>query len=82
MSFRPFPDGRELIEGLGCGLVVNPLAPVQIAGAIRTLLKDPVGAEAMGRRGREAVAAEYNWSVEARPFLDLYERLTRSQTGR
>lgn len=76
-----FPLWRELIEGLGCGLVVNPQNPKEIAGAISTLLEDPARARAMGRRGREAVAAKYNWNIEARHFLDLYEQVTHTRRG-
>jgi len=76
-----FPLWKDLIEGLDCGLVVNPLDPGEIAQAISTLLKDPARAEAMGRRGREAVSAKYNWSIEARAFLGLYEQLTATGGG-
>lgn len=71
-----FPLWRDLIEGLGCGLVVNPLDPGEIAGAISILLEDPLRAEAMGRRGKEAIAAKYNWNIEARDFLNLYGQIT------
>jgi len=73
-----FPLWREFVEGLGCGLVVNPLDPGEIARAIGALLEDPARAEAMGRRGREAVAAKFNWETEAMGFLNLYEQLMQS----
>jgi hypothetical protein len=33
----------------------------------------------MGKRGREAVLARYNWHHEAQTLLAFYERFTSSQ---
>jgi glycosyltransferase involved in cell wall biosynthesis len=66
---------RELVCGIGCGLVVDPRDPAAIAAAIERLLSDPTEAEAMGRRGREAVAARFNWDREANRVLSLYRAL-------
>lgn len=70
-----FPLWRRLLEEHGCGVCVNPLDPDAIAEAVRELLNDPIGAEAMGRRGREAVRSAYNWDAEAGRLLELYRRL-------
>ena len=70
-----FPLWRDLIEGTECGLVVNPLKPGEIAGAIEFVLTHPDEAEAMGRRGREAVETRYNWESEASKLLRLYADL-------
>lgn len=70
-----FPLWREIVEGSGCGLLVDPLQPKEIAGAIRWLLAHPAEAEAMGDRGRHAVQSRYNWASEADRLLHVYERV-------
>jgi len=70
-----FPLWRELIEGEGCGLVVDPLNSREIASAIEYVLTHDDEAEAMGRRGREAVEQRYNWSHEEKKLVTLYNSL-------
>ena len=70
-----FPLWRSIIEGAGCGLLVDPLDPQAIADAMQWVLDHPVQAEAMGRRGREAVEQKYNWECEFEKLKALYERL-------
>jgi len=72
-----FPVWRDLIEKVGCGLVVNPLDASEIAKAIAWILEHPSEAEAMGRRGQMAVASIYNWESQAQSLLRLYDRLLR-----
>lgn len=66
------PRWRELVQEVGCGVVVDPHDPHAIAGAISYLLDHPDEAEAMGRRGQEAVRAELNWDGEEGRLLALY----------
>jgi glycosyltransferase involved in cell wall biosynthesis len=70
-----FPFWRELFGRIGCGLLVDPLDPRAIADAVDYLLRNPVEAEAMGRRGRAAVEAEFNWGAEGDRLVSLYENL-------
>ena len=70
-----FPLWREIVDGAGCGLLVDPTSPHAIAEAINWLLEHPQEAEAMGRRGREAVEQRYNWENESKTLLALYEEL-------
>lgn len=72
-----FPLWKKIVEGTGCGLVTNPLDPQSIASAIEWLLTHPDEAEAMGKRGQEAVRKLYNWEHEAEVLISFYERLLK-----
>jgi glycosyltransferase involved in cell wall biosynthesis len=66
---------RELVCGIGCGLVVDPHDPAAIAAAIEHLLTHPDEAEAMGRRGQAAVQEHFNWDREEPRLLSLYRAI-------
>jgi glycosyltransferase involved in cell wall biosynthesis len=70
-----FPLCREIIGNAACGLLVDPLNPNEIAGAIDYLLTHPAAAEEMGRRGRAAAEKLFNWKSEERTLLDLYRSI-------
>ncbi len=70
-----FPLWRRIIEGAGCGLLVDPMNPQEIAKAMRWIIEHPVEAEAMGRRGRQAMEKTYNWDTEATKLIHLYKNL-------
>lgn len=69
------PRWRDLVLGTGCGLVVDPLDPQAIAGALEHLLTHPDEAEAMGQRGRAAVSQSFRWEREETRLLALYREL-------
>lgn len=70
-----FPYHRGIVEKHGCGLCVSPTDPEAIAEAIQWMFDHAQEAEAMGRRGREAVKAYYNWANEERELMQLYDRV-------
>ena len=70
-----FPLWRDLIAASGAGLLVDPLDPEAIAGAIGQVIEQPEEAEAMGRHGGKAVRERYNWDREKEKLLVLYEEL-------
>lgn len=70
-----FPLWRDIVVKTGCGLLVDPLKPEEIAQAIQWLLENPDEAQAMGERGREAVQSQYNWSIEEKKLLQMYKEL-------
>jgi glycosyltransferase involved in cell wall biosynthesis len=74
-----FPLWREIVDGAGCGVLVDPLHPDAIAEAMQWILDYPDKAEVMGRRGRKAVEETYNWEPEAEKLIGLYRRLLQEQ---
>ena len=70
-----FPLWREIISSNECGILVDPLNPLEIARAIDYLSMHPQEAERMGRSGREAVLERYNWPNEEKKLLDFYEKI-------
>lgn len=70
-----FPLWREIVEGVGCGVLVDPTDPSAIAEAIDWVLCHPGQAEEMGRAGRAAVEHRFNWALQESELLNLYEEL-------
>lgn len=70
-----FPLWREIVVGNECGLCVDPLDPAAIAAAIDALVDDPARARQLGENGRRAVEERYNWGIEEKKLLALYDRL-------
>jgi glycosyltransferase involved in cell wall biosynthesis len=72
-----FPVWRKIVEGAGCGLLVDPGDTDAIAGAMQWILDNPEEAQAMGDRGRRAVVDQLNWDVEAKTMSDFYRDVLR-----
>lgn len=72
-----FPLWREIVNGAGCGLLVDPLNPTEIAKAMKWMLDHPEEVAAMGCRSRRAVEERYNWDREAEKLLAFYHRLLK-----
>jgi glycosyltransferase involved in cell wall biosynthesis len=72
-----FPVWREVVESANCGLIVDPLDPDAIVAAMQWILDHPDEAEALGRRGRQAVEDQYNWEREGAALVAFY----RDQLG-
>jgi len=70
-----FPYWEGILSRAGCGLVVDPKDPREIAEAVEHLLRYPDEAEAMGRRGREAYEQRYNWAPEGERLVGVYRDL-------
>lgn len=76
-----FPLYRSIIEGNKCGLCVDPLDPSEIAKAIDYILTHPEEAQRMGENGLRAVKEQYNWDVEEKKLLALYEKIGRTRAN-
>lgn len=70
-----FPLWRQLIEKVGCGRLVDPADPHEIARVIQDLIAEPQVIELMGRNGKKAIAKKYNWRVESQKLFQLYGKI-------
>ena len=66
------PLWRSVVEGAGCGLLVDPLDPAAIAAACTRLLTDDALAARMGAAGREAALARFAWRGEGERLVRFY----------
>lgn len=69
------PAIRRFMDGLGCGLLVEPGDSLGFAEAIGHVLTHPAKAQEMGERGRQAVEKLYRWETEGEKLLQLYRQL-------
>ncbi len=71
-----FKYNSKLISEIKCGLSVDPNNIQEIADTIIWLLEHPEDAKNMGKNGRRAVEAEYNWENMEKRLLSLYDNLS------
>ena len=60
------------------GINVEPGNVQQVTEAVRYLIDHPEEARQMGENGRRAVKEEFNWSIEEKKLLALYEDILKS----
>lgn len=71
-----FPLWKKIIEENECGICVDPTNVSEVRNACAKLLKSPDLAQEMGMKGRKAVVDSFNWAVEEKKLLDLYQSLS------
>ncbi len=67
------PYNKAMVEKYHFGICVDSENVDEIADAIRYLFDHPDEARQMGENGRRAVKDEFNWGVEEKKLLQLYE---------
>lgn len=70
-----FPLYRQITEKWQCGATVSPRNPKQIADLIESLMKKTDELTQMGERGRQAIAKEFDWSLEEKKLISFYHKL-------
>ena len=70
-----FPLWRSIVEEADCGILVDPLDPLDLAAAIDEIHADKDRAAEMGRNGSEAALAKYNWGVEEVKLIEFYREM-------
>lgn len=71
------PYNTEAVERCRFGICADPEDTESIAAAITYLLDHPEEARRMGENGRKAVKEEFNWGVEEKKLLALYEDILK-----
>lgn len=74
----PESETAQVVERVGCGIVLPPGRPELLARAIRDAHDGKHDLEAMGARGREWVEQEADRSVAVRRYRDLLLELARA----
>ena len=72
-----FPVWRNIVDTYKCGICVNPLNIDEIANAISYLKNSPETVIEMGKNGRKAVLEHFNWEIESRKLIELYQKIER-----
>ncbi len=70
-----FEKWIPIIEGNSAGICVNPSNVEEIANAIRYLNENPQVALEMGKNGRKAFEEKYNWQIEEKKLIALYNEI-------
>jgi len=73
------PYVRKILEEYNFGIPVQPDNVEEIASAIRYLLDNPGIAMQMGQNGRRAILEKFNWEIEEKKLISLYEEITTEQ---
>ncbi len=73
-----FPLWKEIVEDNECGLCVDPQNPEAIAKAIQFFFENPEKIDEMGSNGINAVANTYNWLIEEKKLIGLYDMLVKN----
>ena len=72
-----FPYWIKIIDDNKCGININPLDAKEIAKAVEKLLNDDDQAKQMGKSGRKAVISKFNWLIEEKKMLKIYQSLLK-----
>ena len=70
-----FPVWKEFIDKYKCGIYVNPLDVDAIVKAMQWMIDNPEKAAEMGCNGRKAIEREFNWAIEEKKLLNLYNEV-------
>lgn len=73
-----YPFAEKMLKKYEFGIAVDPANIDEIASAIRYLRENPNKAKQMGENGRRAILEEFNWSIEEKKLLKLYDDLVNA----
>jgi glycosyltransferase involved in cell wall biosynthesis len=67
----------KYISETGCGILINPGKPEQIATAISAILNDDKIYKQFSENGMKAVDEKYNWEKESEQLINFYSLLIK-----
>ena len=70
-----FPGQADLVRDNDCGLAVPAENPDALAAAVAEIAADPKTAQAMGARGRTAIAAAHSWDIRGGMTGDILDNM-------
>lgn len=73
-----FPLWQSMLSEDKFGICVDPMNANDIAKAINYIINNLEEAEEMGKIGRKAVLSKYNWKIEEKKLLQVYNKLITS----
>lgn len=62
----------EILDG--CGWIVKPESPEQLAEKIQYVLNNPEEAEAMGNKARQKCIEKYSWNAMEEILLKVFKK--------
>lgn len=74
-----FPYWKEIVKDADCGICVDPRNPSEIQKAVLYLSEHPEEAKRMGENGRKKVFEKYNWDIEKKKLIALYESIKKER---
>jgi hypothetical protein len=66
-----------VVTETGCGWLVDPTSPAEVALAIERAFTDPGELRTRGEAGRRAVLDRYNWNEAEAILLGVYRKLNQ-----
>ncbi|GBD92332.1 GDP-mannose-dependent alpha-(1-2)-phosphatidylinositol mannosyltransferase [bacterium BMS3Abin04] len=66
---------ERILNKENAGLIYNANNSEELAKSILTLYENPELRKEMGKRGKEAVISEYNWSNASKSLISLYQNI-------
>lgn len=73
------PTIKKVAEKWGCGTVVDPYQPSEIADAIAHYVQDRAALKQAAVQAKTAFRQEYNWEGQEPVFINIFKQLTSSQ---
>ncbi len=73
-----FPEIEKIIKNDNCGLLIKPEDPEELAKAIIYLKNNEEKRINMGNNGKKANREKYNWEIQERRLLGVYDKLLKN----